>query len=92
MCASELVQIIDLPPYLRSGSQTTTDGNHDNPQLSSLLETKTLTEANKKFEKLYITSKLQENDWNISKTAEQIGTTRRNLHRKINALDISSQT
>ena len=88
MCATELVQTTDLPPYLRAGSQATSD-THGNPQWSNLFETDTLTEAAKKFEKLYITNKLHENDWNISKTAIQIGATRRNLHRKINALAIS---
>ena len=88
MCATELVQTTDLPPYLRAGSQATSN-THGNPQWSSLFETDTLTEAAKKFEKLYITNKLHENDWNISKTAIQIGATRRNLHRKISALAIS---
>ena len=88
MCATELVQTTDLPPYLRAGSQATSN-THGSPQWSSLFETDTLTEAAKKFEKLYITNKLHENDWNISKTAIQIGATRRNLHRKISALAIS---
>ncbi len=88
MCAAELIRVRDLPPYLRTGNQPT-GGTHDNPQCDDLLESDSLAEAGKKFEKLYITQKLQQNDWNISKTATLIGMTRRNLHRKINTLAIT---
>lgn len=37
----------------------------------------------KKFERDFIERKLQEYDWNISKTAEAIGIERSNLHKKI---------
>ncbi len=88
MCATELVQINDLPPYLRTGVQTEGDPNH-NAIWNKLMESGSLSEAVKDFEKLYISSKLRENNWNISKTANLIGATRRNLHRKINALAIT---
>ncbi|MCK5540851.1 MAG: sigma-54-dependent Fis family transcriptional regulator, partial [Deltaproteobacteria bacterium] len=88
MCISELIRISDLPPYLRTGNQPTGD-NHDNRQCDGLLESDSLAEACRKFEKLYITQKLQQNNWNISKTATLIGMTRRNLHRKINTLAIT---
>ena len=88
MCISELIRVSDLPPYLRTGNQPAGD-TYDNPQCDGLLESDSLTEACKKFEKLYITQKLQQNDWNISKTAILIGMTRRNLHRKINTLAIT---
>lgn len=42
------------------------------------------------FEKDYISSKLKQNDWNISKTAEAIGVERSNLHRKIKSLGITT--
>ena len=90
MCAEELVQTGDLPPYLRTGSQVAgAGGTHDNPKWNNLLTSGSLNEAVKEFEKLYITNKLLQNDWNISKTATLIGATRRNLHRKISALGIS---
>ncbi|MEA3348665.1 MAG: sigma-54 dependent transcriptional regulator, partial [Pseudomonadota bacterium] len=88
MCITELIRISDLPPYLRTGNQPA-DDTHANPQCDGLLESDSLTEACKKFEKLYITQKLQQNNWNISKTAILIGMTRRNLHRKINTLAIT---
>ncbi len=88
MCATELVKINDLPPYLRTGGQLACDPQ-DNLLWNNLLESNSFTEAVKNFEKLYLTNKLHQNDWNISKTATLIGATRRNLHRKINALNIS---
>ncbi len=49
---------------------------------------KSLKEARDNFEKMFITRKLQENNWNISKTAEDIDIERSNLYRKIKALGI----
>lgn len=49
-----------------------------------------LSDAVSKFEKYYLAEKLKEFDGNISRTAAQIGITRRNLHRKIKALAINS--
>ncbi len=48
----------------------------------------TLREARDQFEKSFILSKLEEFEWNISKTAEAIGIERSNLHRKLRAYDI----
>jgi two-component system nitrogen regulation response regulator NtrX len=49
---------------------------------------KTLREAREHFEKDFILKKLQENNWNVSKTAEELEIERSNLHRKIKALGI----
>ncbi len=51
----------------------------------------TLRDARDAFEKDFILRKLEENDWNISKTAEVIDLERSNLHRKIKAYDIKAQ-
>lgn len=45
-------------------------------------------EAKKHFERDYITSKLLENNGNISQTAEQIGIERSHLHKKVKSLNI----
>ena len=50
----------------------------------------TLKEARESFEKDFITKKLEENSWNISKTAEVLDVERSNLHRKIKAYDIKT--
>lgn len=49
----------------------------------------TLKDARDAFEKDYIAQKLEENNWNISKTSEAIGIERSNLHKKIKAYGIS---
>jgi two-component system nitrogen regulation response regulator NtrX len=48
----------------------------------------TLREAREEFEKEFIIQKLEENDWNITKTAEAIELERSNLHRKIKSYGI----
>ncbi|OQX51955.1 MAG: Fis family transcriptional regulator [Candidatus Cloacimonas sp. 4484_209] len=48
-------------------------------------------EAKKNFEKFYIEEKLKKNDWNISKTAGELGIERTNLHRKMNQLGIKTE-
>lgn len=48
----------------------------------------TLREARDSFEKDFIVRKLEQNGWNVSKTAELLDIERSNLHRKIKAYDI----
>ena len=48
----------------------------------------TLREAREEFERGFIVQKLEENDWNISRTAEVIELERSNLHRKIKSYGI----
>ena len=45
-------------------------------------------EAKEEFEKRFLLEKLQKNNWNVSKTAEEIGLERSNLHRKIKGYQI----
>jgi len=51
---------------------------------------KTLRDARENFEKDFIMRKLQENNWNVSKTAEDLDIERSNLHRKIKSLGIET--
>jgi len=44
------------------------------------------------MEREYIRMKLDENGWNISKTAEVIGTPRSNLYKKLEQYQISQET
>ncbi len=50
---------------------------------------KTLKDARDAFEKDFIIKKLEENNWNISKTSEAIAIERSNLHKKIKTYDIN---
>jgi two-component system nitrogen regulation response regulator NtrX len=49
---------------------------------------KTLREARKNFESSFILKKLKINNWNVTKTAEELEIERSNLHRKIKSLGI----
>jgi len=57
---------------------------------SDYFSLKTLRDARESFEKDFITKKLEENNWNISRTAELLDIERSNLHRKIKAYDIKT--
>jgi two-component system nitrogen regulation response regulator NtrX len=52
------------------------------------LSYKTMKEARDAFEKDFIIKRLEENNWNISKTAEILQMERSNLHKKIKAYNI----
>ncbi|AMV73003.1 sigma-54 dependent transcriptional regulator [Desulfuromonas carbonis] len=56
--------------------------------LSGLADNATFREAKEEFEKEYLLQKLEENEWNISRTAEAIDLERSNLHRKIKSFGI----
>jgi len=51
---------------------------------------KTLREAREQFEKDFIIKRLQENNFNVSKTAEELEIERSNLHRKMKSLGIEA--
>jgi len=53
-----------------------------------VLELSSLREAREEFEKEFIIQKLEEHDWNVSRTAEAIELERSNLHRKIKSYGI----
>jgi two-component system nitrogen regulation response regulator NtrX len=57
---------------------------------SDYFQYKNLKNARDAFEKDYIIRKLQENDWNVSQTADVLDIERSNLHRKIKAYDIKT--
>jgi len=57
-------------------------------RLDGVLELSTLREAREEFEKEFILQKLEENNWNISKTAEVIELERSNLYRKLKSYGI----
>ncbi len=48
-------------------------------------------DAKELFEKQFLLEKLEKNSWNISRTAEEIGLERSNLHRKIKSYGIDQE-
>ncbi|MCX6116314.1 MAG: sigma-54 dependent transcriptional regulator [Proteobacteria bacterium] len=50
-----------------------------------------LKAAKSDFERNYILDKLEENEWNVTRTADMLGIERSNLHRKLRSYDIDLQ-
>ncbi len=80
MTRGPVVEVKDVPDPVREYPRS--------PGEFSFLEYVLLKDARREFEKRFIMKKLQENDENISKTAEVIGIERSNLHRKIKSYGI----
>lgn len=79
------IQETHLPPSMRSKKSQSSD-----PRGASLagVDASNFKEAKEEFEKEFILQKLEEHDWNISRTAEAIDIERSNLHRKIKSFGI----
>jgi two-component system nitrogen regulation response regulator NtrX len=79
------IDIADLPGHMTAIE----NGRESIPQrLDNVLECSTLREAREEFEKEFILQKLEENNWNVSKTAEIIELERSNLYRKMKSYGI----
>ncbi|MCZ6677811.1 MAG: sigma-54 dependent transcriptional regulator [Candidatus Poribacteria bacterium] len=91
-CTSHQITERDLPPenFDQRAESTAPIDDDDSMEarLRSLLDTTTIKEASQGFERLFLERKLEQNNWNIQATAEQIGIRRQSLHRKINELGL----
>lgn len=85
MTPGGLITAGNLPDYLVHGQIA---GEPGMGRLEAVLELGTLREAREEFEREFILQKLEENNWNISKTAEAIELERSNLHRKLKSYGI----
>jgi len=79
----DTIEIDDLPAQFLTGKHAATAVGH-----AAQASFQTLREARSEFERVFILEKLEENDWNVSKTAESIGIERSNLHRKLRAYEL----
>jgi two-component system nitrogen regulation response regulator NtrX len=70
----------------RTAGVAPTGNQAANPLLSKFYDS--LRDARNAFEKEYISRKLREHHWNISRTAEDLKIERSHLHRKIKLLDV----
>jgi two-component system nitrogen regulation response regulator NtrX len=50
---------------------------------------RSLKDARDNFERAYILTELRTNDWNVTRTAEQLGIERSHLYRKLKAYNIN---
>ena len=84
MTPGQTITDVHIPEYITGGA-----GKESGAQrLDAFHDINSLREAREEFEKEFIIQKLEENDWNISKTAESIELERSNLHRKIKSYGI----
>ncbi|SEA57661.1 two component, sigma54 specific, transcriptional regulator, Fis family [Desulfuromusa kysingii] len=83
MTPGKTIDIADLPLGINQNN-----GQHKQHDLDTFDMPSSYREAKEVFEKQFLENKLNENSWNISKTAEEIGLERSNLHRKIKQYQI----
>jgi two-component system, NtrC family, nitrogen regulation response regulator NtrX len=83
MTPGDSVDVDDLRDVVRLEPKPQTTDNEKNPG--------TLREFKESAERAFLVGKLRENGWNISKTAEVIGTPRSNLYKKLEQYGISQE-
>ena len=71
-----------LPKHFSIFSKETNTEPHTH-EWQNLMNHNDLREARNDFEKIFISKKLEQNEWNVSKTAEMLGLERSHLHKKI---------
>ncbi len=85
MCQEPAITAGHIRLFLNPGQAAAPSEN--GAHLNSLLAADYKT-AKRSFEREYLQNKLQQNDNNISKTAEQVGLERSHLHKKLKSFDI----
>ena len=84
MTPGDTVDVEDLRDIVRLEQKTAaSDNEKERPG--------TLREFKESAERTFLVGKLRENNWNISKTAEVIGTPRSNLYKKLEQYGISQE-
>ncbi len=90
----ELKNTLERLVILASGPQITLEDLPEDltglvsDQGDSSKSVQSLKDAKSDFERGYILGKLEENEWNVSKTADALNIERSNLHRKLKSYDI----
>jgi two-component system nitrogen regulation response regulator NtrX len=84
MTPGEVIDVDDLRDIVRIESKApVSDNEKERPG--------TLREFKESAERTFLVGKLRENNWNISKTAEVIGTPRSNLYKKLEQYGITQE-
>ena len=85
MTPGESVDVDDLRDVVRLEAKAAGSDNEKDPP-------GTLREFKESAERAFLVGKLRENNWNISKTAEVIGTPRSNLYKKLEQYGITQES
>ena len=99
MTSGDVIDVPDLPESVRSPAAWSASGlgvapaSPKSASADGSAETKagTLREFKENAERMFLVGKLRENGWNISKTAEVIGTPRSNLYKKLEQYQITQE-
>jgi two-component system, NtrC family, nitrogen regulation response regulator NtrX len=84
MTPGEVIDVPDLRDIVRlEAKAASSDNDKERPG--------TLREFKESAERTFLVGKLRENNWNISKTAEVIGTPRSNLYKKLEQYEITQE-
>ncbi|MBI3406491.1 MAG: sigma-54-dependent Fis family transcriptional regulator [Acidobacteria bacterium] len=78
----------DLPEEIRSGVSIMSKRSGPSSENADFMSDADFREAKRKFEIAFITRKLTEHRWNVSRTAEAIGLHRQSLQEKLRELGI----
>jgi len=95
MTGGDTIDLPDLPESVRSPSSAGGSAAFAAPKSggdSADVKLGTLREFKENSERMFLVGKLRENGWNISRTAEVIGTPRSNLYKKLEQYQISQET
>jgi two-component system nitrogen regulation response regulator NtrX len=84
MTPGDTIDVDDLRDVVRLEPKPQAADNDKNPN--------TLREFKESAERAFLVGKLREHNWNISKTAEVIGTPRSNLYKKLEQYGITQET
>jgi len=93
MSPGETIDLADLPSSIRNpGAAGTSPSAPRQTAAADAGAAGTLREFKDNAERAFLVTKLRENGWNISKTAELIDTPRSNLYKKLEQYQISQET
>jgi two-component system nitrogen regulation response regulator NtrX len=93
MTSGDTIDVADLPENVRSNTGGAGGLASTKPLgESDAAKAGTLREFKENAERTFLVGKLRENGWNISKTAEVIGTPRSNLYKKLEQYQITQET
>jgi len=91
MTGGDTIDVADLPETVRSNMGGGL-ASPKSPGDGEATKAGTLREFKENAERNFLVGKLRENGWNISKTAEVIGTPRSNLYKKLEQYQITQET
>ena len=99
MTGGDVIDVADLPETVRSpaawsGGSSVGGAASSKPgsEADQAKAAGTLREFKENAERMFLVGKLRENGWNISKTAEVIGTPRSNLYKKLEQYQITQES